>query len=132
MEKGQLIMIVFVALVVAFLASFTTVSITGKAANAPRYYTAQEVNARILQAFSSCAPAQSFSLEETGIQVCKRENKVCLIGENYARILNTTSNVIMPLHHLTLSCDKTQKIYTDELPADLKMDVDQSWICCKP
>ena len=134
MEKGQLGMIIGVALAVAFLASLTTVSITGNTVRVGRntVYTTQEVDARISQAFASCAPSSSFSSAETGNQVCKRENKVCLIGENYARMLNTTSNTIMPLHHIILDCGKTQEYYPDTLPADLKMDIDPSWICCRP
>lgn len=127
-------MIIGVALAVAFLASLTTVSITGNTVRVGRsaVYTVQEVDAKIRTAFASCAPAESFSYEETGVQVCSKLNKVCLIGENYARILNTTSNTIMPLHHLTIACTRNQNYYTDTLPADLKLDVDPSWICCSP
>ena len=141
METKDFWAVLIICLVVSGIVAFGTVKLTGdvikvsKQKTGTEIYTKTEIDTKIKQSFSSCSPSEGFGSGESGIQVCKREQKTCLFGTNFARLINETSSNIVPLHFKMLNCSQTQEdLYEndwDYLPSNMKIDVDPSWICCK-
>jgi len=139
MNKKDWIYAIIAMIVIVLLVYFIAPKITGNIVKVPTsvattqtdIYTKAEVDTKIKQVFASCSPSSSLSSDKTGIQTCSKEGKTCLMGTNFARVINTTSGTVMPLHFNVLNCSEKQNLYSDPLPSDLKLDVDPSWICCK-
>ena len=94
-------------------------------------YNKTQVDAKVKQVFTSCLPSSGLSSDETRIQTCNREGKTCLIGTNFAGVMNTTSGTIIPLHFKVLNCDEKQGIWSGPVSSGLSLDVNSSWICYK-